>query len=121
MGKWVFKKQWIDCGDIKMKKPIEILREARDQISRAIDKLEERPDVNRTDYNREYELGVCYIFPNGAIFRYGKIDFGVLAYEHGLVRLKADILAEQNLDEIRSIQYKWFAMNAMARISRHQL
>lgn len=91
-------------------KPIEMLRKVRNQINQAIDKLEIIPNVNRIDYERKYELGTQHHFPNGAIFKYGKVDFGILAKPINGVG-----------GDIRSMCYKWFAWNAIAKLSRHQL
>lgn len=92
-----------------MEKPIETLRKVRNQVNQAIDKLTEQPDVNKTSYDREYELGTQCMLPNGGVFKYGKIDFGNLGYDY-----EAD-------KEIRYIWYRWFAMNRMAKLNRHQL
>ncbi len=52
---------------------------------------------------QEYKLGSLYHEPDGAVYKYGKIDFGSLGVD-----------TETN-EEILHIDYAWFPWNPPAR------
>lgn len=57
-------------------------------------------NVNERSDNREHRIGTRYRQPDGAIFKYAKIDFGTLGKVDGKM--------------MRLVQYQWLPWNRMA-------
>lgn len=60
-------------------------------------------NLNEIGSDRKHKLGICHMSPNGAMFRYAKIDFGSLG-------------KTTDGKTLRLIQYRWLPWNRISAL-----
>lgn len=76
-------------------KTIRELRKVVEHTQGLIDNLTPIPDVTQVDYEPQFELGTRFCLANGSLFRYVKVDAGVVGTD-----------AETG-KELRNIHHRW--------------
>ena len=71
------------------------LRKILDATQKIIDDLTPKPDITKTDYEPQFELGTRFCNSLGNIFRYVKIDAGVVGIDSDTNK------------ELKNTYYRW--------------
>lgn len=61
-----------------------------------------KPDLSQVDYEPEYELGTRFITAKRRVYRYCKLDFGIVG--------QVDSDSQNWVETINYIQYRWFCV-----------